>query len=258
MLAVVGDIHGSISTLKKLFYTLTDKYLIHRFIFLGDIVDRGMYSKEVVEFLMDRQGEILMTFLKGNHEDLLINAALNQGRYPDFIWHERVGLKTVASFMGIDEEEAVKKSHWEIAPYFLQFMEFINSFKEYHIEETRNHKFLFSHAGPAFCDTPPHKQYEKCNEEEVRRHYPFIWHKKTKDLKEKYFDYIIINGHEAIVNKNSSQEELHNVEPVIYKDSNNEVISINIDTGCCYGGKLTAMLIDDDGKYKFEMFPWED
>ena len=73
MLAVIGDVHGSIKTLKKLYYTMLDKYLIHRIVFLGDIVDRGLYSKEVVEFLMDRQGECLMTFLRGNHEDMLIN-----------------------------------------------------------------------------------------------------------------------------------------------------------------------------------------
>lgn len=258
MLAVVGDIHGCITTLKKLYYTCMDKYLIHRFIFLGDIIDRGYYSKEVVEFLMDRQGETLMTFLKGNHEDLLINAVENQGRYPDFAWHERVGLNTVASFMGISIEEAAKKSHWEITPYFLPFMEFFNGFKEYYIENTKKRKFLFSHAGPAFFDIPPQKQYTKCNEEEIRRHYPFLWHKNTKDFKSRYFDYIIVNGHEAVVNKFSSKKELQTVTPAIYKDINGEIISINIDTGCCYGGKLTAMIIDDEGKYTFEMFPWED
>lgn len=258
MLAVIGDVHGSIKTLKKLYYTLLDKYLIHRIVFLGDIVDRGLYSKEVVEFLMDRQGETLMTFLKGNHEDLLINAVENQGRYPDFAWHERVGLNTVASFMNISVEEASKKSHWEIAPYFLPFMEFFNSFQEYYIEETKHKKFLFSHAGPAFHNIPPDKQYEKCNEEERRRHYPFLWHKHTKDFKTKYYDYILVNGHDAVVNRYSSKEELHNAVPSIYKDADNEVISINIDTGCCYGGKLTAMIIDEDGKYKFESFPWEE
>ena len=45
MLAVVGDIHGCITTLKKLYYTCKDKYLIHRFIFLGDIIDRGDVCK---------------------------------------------------------------------------------------------------------------------------------------------------------------------------------------------------------------------
>ena len=242
MLAVIGDVHGSIKTLKKLYYTLMDKYLIHRIVFLGDIVDRGLYSKEVVEFLMDRQGECLMTFLCGNHEDMLINSIENEKRYPKFCWHERVGLNTVASFMGITIEEAAKKTQWEITPYFLPYMEFFNGFQEYYIEHTKKYKFLLSHAGPAFFDTPPHKQYEKCSKEE----------------KSKYFDYILIHGHEAIVNKNSTAEELDNVYPLIYKDSAGEVISINIDTGCCYHGKLTAIIIDENGNYTFEIIKCDD
>ena len=50
----------------------------------------------------------------------------------------------------------------------------------------------------------------------------------------------------------------HQLILLLLEVQNNEVISINIDTGCCYGGKLTAMIIDDEGKYTFEMFPWEE
>ena len=81
-----------------------------------------------------------------------------------------------------------------------------------------------------------------------------MWHTKTKNYKSKYFDYILIHGHEAIVNKNSTAEELDNV----YKDSAGEVISINIDTGCCYHGKLTAIIIDENGNYTFEIIKCDD
>ncbi len=258
MIAVIGDIHGSIKTLKKLYFTLLDNYLIHRIIFLGDIIDRGLHSKEVVEFLMDRQGECLMTFLKGNHEDLLINSVDNEGRYPNFSWHERVGCSTVASFMGISLEEASKKSQWEITPHFLPYMEFFRNFCEYYIEKTKKHTFLLSHAGPAFFDIPPDKQYEKCDNDQKARHYPYLWHKNTKNYKSKYFHYTLIHGHEALVDKNSTAYEYSHVEPKIYKDVDGHVISINIDTGCCYGGKLTAMIIDNDGNYTFEQVACDD
>lgn len=252
MLAVIGDIHGCITPLKELYYTLNDKYLIHRFIFLGDIVDRGNYSKEVTDFIIELQGKTLVTCLKGNHEDMLINLADNENRYDDFIWHERVGLNTVASFMGISTDEAVRKTHWEISPYFKPYSEFFRNFKEYHIEETKKNKFLFSHAGPAFHDLRPEDQYLKCSDEEKKRHYPFLWHTKTKSFQERYFDYILVHGHEAIVDKYSDKESLENVSPLIHKDTKGNLISVNIDTGCCYGGKLTAMIIDEDGKYIFE------
>lgn len=252
MLAVIGDVHGCITSLKELYYTITDKYLIHRIIFLGDIVDRGMYSKEVTDFIIELQGKTLVTCLKGNHEDMLINLAANEGRYNDFIWHERVGINTVASFLGISVKEAESKSHWDIVPYFKPYLEFFNSFKEYYIEEVGNKKFLFSHAGPAFHNLKPECQYDGCSEEEKRRHYPYLWHTKTKSLKEKYFDYILVHGHEAIVNRYSDIESKNNVKPVLTKDKHGDVISINIDTGCCYGGRLTALIIDEKGKFIFE------
>ena len=87
-------------------------------------------------------------------------------------------------------------------------MEFFNGFTEYYIEHTKKHKFLLSHAGPAFFDMPPDKQYDKCSEDEKIRHYPYMWHTKTKTYKSKYFDYILVHGHEAIVNKNSTTGEL--------------------------------------------------
>ena len=47
----------------------------HRFIFLGDYVDRGSDSRGVVEMLMDLKGEpIQPIMIKGNHEQMLLDA----------------------------------------------------------------------------------------------------------------------------------------------------------------------------------------
>ncbi len=78
LIYAVGDIHGS-------YYKLT-RLLKHcnshcgprnaRFVFVGDYIDRGQHSREVVELLMDLQkskrGQI--SCLRGNHEDMLISA----------------------------------------------------------------------------------------------------------------------------------------------------------------------------------------
>ncbi len=53
-------------------------------------------------------------------------------------------------------------------------------------------------------------------------------------------------------------QDLHEIKETYYKDSADEVISINIDTGCCYGGKLTAMIIDENGNYTFELIKCDD
>ena len=51
MVAVIGDIHGCFHTLKKLYALILKKYPDIPVCAVGDLVDRGKYSYEVVEFI---------------------------------------------------------------------------------------------------------------------------------------------------------------------------------------------------------------
>ena len=63
---VIGDIHGKNQLLEKLIeYHGKD----NQFIFLGDFIDRGETSREVVDYIIKLPQKIC---LMGNHEDLLI------------------------------------------------------------------------------------------------------------------------------------------------------------------------------------------
>lgn len=66
----IGDIHGTIDKLKK----LMDKIDIHQddtLVFIGDYIDRGPKSYEVVDYLIHLKKQIQkVVFLKGNHEDM--------------------------------------------------------------------------------------------------------------------------------------------------------------------------------------------
>ena len=79
----VGDIHGSFTKLTNLWRHCLDHGAgkPHRFVFLGDYVDRGKRSRDVVNFLIKAQaaapGQVVC--LMGNHEDLLIDAAKGDG-----------------------------------------------------------------------------------------------------------------------------------------------------------------------------------
>ncbi|MBN2160845.1 MAG: serine/threonine protein phosphatase [Spirochaetes bacterium] len=73
---IIGDIHGYYDRLVNLFTKLaklvTDDDTV---IFLGDYIDRGAHSYEVIDFLVYlRQSETMKTvFLKGNHEDMFMS-----------------------------------------------------------------------------------------------------------------------------------------------------------------------------------------
>lgn len=90
---VVADIHGCLDELEKLL-EITDKHIAKKdaYVFLGDYIDRGPKSKQVVDLLIDRQknhpNEHI--FLRGNHEDFLLR---DNGNW----WHNG-GRETLNSY----------------------------------------------------------------------------------------------------------------------------------------------------------------
>ena len=79
----VGDIHGRLDLLDELFACIRRDFARRQdvptlLIFLGDYVDRGPDSKGVVERLIDGTPKGFgRFFLKGNHEDMLLNFLQN-------------------------------------------------------------------------------------------------------------------------------------------------------------------------------------
>ncbi|GMT17316.1 hypothetical protein PFISCL1PPCAC_8613, partial [Pristionchus fissidentatus] len=80
---IVGDLHGQYSDLLRIFASFDEKrdgktlpgYRNHRYIFLGDYVDRGNQSVEVIMLLFMLKIKLPNKFilLRGNHETSAIN-----------------------------------------------------------------------------------------------------------------------------------------------------------------------------------------
>jgi Calcineurin-like phosphoesterase len=64
MVAVIGDIHGCFKTLIKLVEKIRDKYPSIELYCVGDLVDRGNFSYEVIEFIQAEK----IKFTPGNHD----------------------------------------------------------------------------------------------------------------------------------------------------------------------------------------------
>lgn len=98
-LILVSDVHGCFKTLTALVQKARAQAPDGQVVLLGDLVDRGPRSKEVVEWAMR---EKVLTVL-GNHDHMMVDYYLNQqkGERSDYgpgIWLANGGMTTITSF----------------------------------------------------------------------------------------------------------------------------------------------------------------
>lgn len=128
-LIAIGDVHGCASTLDALIEELAPTADDH-LVFVGDYVDRGPDSNGVIEQLFRYDEQYNCTFLRGNHEALMLNY-LDEGDFE--LWRMNGGLATLESYRVDSGMIEIPESHVDF------------------IRETRlfyDHKdFFFVHAG---------------------------------------------------------------------------------------------------------------
>jgi len=97
----VGDIHGDIDALVRVFGRLPPLEPTDTVVFVGDYVDRGPRSAQVIDFVrsVEREGPARVIALRGNHEDAWLRViALG---WPEFILPPGNGcLAAMRSFTG--------------------------------------------------------------------------------------------------------------------------------------------------------------
>ena len=131
---VVGDIHGCFDKLCALMGKIPINYAQDQLIFIGDYIDRGQSSVDVVDYLMGFKKRVPGTlFLKGNHEDMLQNYLDGSDR---FTYMLNGGQRTL--------DEYLKRSNNAKAfPIPSEHLEFFNSLHLYYQTED----YIFVHAG---------------------------------------------------------------------------------------------------------------
>lgn len=99
----IGDIHGRFDLLQQLIEKLEADRAVRwgvehcQVIFLGDYVDRGFQSKEVLDFLIDWQPDWAdVLCLRGNHEEMMLQFTRDPLDLES--WLDCGGLATLASY----------------------------------------------------------------------------------------------------------------------------------------------------------------
>lgn len=131
----VGDIHGEAEQLTALLKRLA--YLSRRFIFLGDYVDRGPQSRQVIDLLLDFEIARNVMFLCGNH-DWAFSQFVNGGSFANFA--QIGGIETIRSYTG-EVRGDVKVSLLHHLP--TRHRQFFDRLQPYAEED----EYLLSHAG---------------------------------------------------------------------------------------------------------------
>lgn len=213
----IGDIHGEIDQLKTLIQ-LINPTANDVLIFLGDYIDRGSNSKDVIDYLVNLQEICKCVFVKGNHEDFFL-AAVHPNYTPSYnylppldVWIYNGGFDTLISYeIPHDDRENI----WE--KYLPEsHKQFFNGLLNYY--ETDD--FVFVHAG--VTNDPPDQTDA----------YTLLWHLFSSSEEYKYHK-TLVHGHKP------SRDAMVKVKI----NSNNQKI-ICIDTGCGKYGCLTGYEIN--------------
>ena len=117
-LYAIGDIHGRDDLLVTLLRMITDDQNGRsaanvQMIFLGDLINRGPSSKEVVSRVRALCDHNLAKYIKGNHEEIFVSAAKGDARAARTLM-DLGGQETLTSY-GISAEEAAQGGFDDLA-----------------------------------------------------------------------------------------------------------------------------------------------
>jgi serine/threonine protein phosphatase 1 len=118
----IGDIHGCNAALTSLLKAVQPARE-DQIIFLGDYIDRGPSSREVIETLLELEKLCSPNFLRGNHEVMILDAR-NDPRKSD-LWQSYGGLETLFSYGANYKNDMVSipDAHWAFLDKTQRFFE---------------------------------------------------------------------------------------------------------------------------------------
>lgn len=283
MVFIIGDIHGMLDCLKNLIWKIENSYKdgenIDELIFLGDYIDYGSNSKEVIDYITALPYK--KTFLAGNHEDLLLqffHKDLRDRSFSESYWlRNNEGYRTIRSFTGTLEYGITpEKASEKIERKYIDFFEKLLYIYE---KEIDGQKYLFSHGHidenmlDKFSSL---EKYDKFHtyllENDLSIYSTPIWERKDcRDMSSeesfpKVRDYIIVHGHTPVsamsrtpdyvrqyqapyieVNRLVEAQELKMAEYIGEESEfgfdvkTDEIYGINIDTGISIGHGISAL-----------------
>ncbi len=226
---VIGDVHGEFDTLLALIEKLPKE---HELIFVGDLIDRGPKSKEVISYIKNNN----IACVLGNHEELMIEygdifikAFFNNEKEIHYLcsrWVRNGGKETLMSYdlAHIQDNLLCIKQNQSAIFEFIEDINWLKSLPSYiQLDSFKNNKpVVITHASAS--------SVWHLREDEKTFRETALWSRIEPKKDTPIFN---IYGHTPVEEINLNQH------------------FINVDTGCTYGlemgfGELSAYCVQTE------------
>ncbi len=215
----IGDIHGCYRTLKKLIESQVKPEKDDEIYFVGDYIDRGPGSREVLDYIIDLKWKGYKVFpIRGNHEDLMVKAFSDEKHL--LAWFQNGAEATLQSF---DIPENIINDYEGLRLIPERYIHFLSSLPYYYDLGD----FIIVHAGLNLGSSDFLSDTQA-----------MLWSREVKGLNLLKEGCCIIHGHIPM--------PIVTIKPnLMRKDTRN----LNIDAGCVYKdlpgyGILAALELD--------------
>lgn len=228
---VIGDIHGGLRALHQVLER-SQATKNDTLIFLGDYVDGWSESPKVLDFLIDLSRKQNCIFIRGNHDELLLNYLKTNDYNQE--WFKHGGQSTIDAYQKVSE----KTRHEHI--HFLE-----NQLKDYHLDDQNR---LFIHAGFTNVNGIAYEYYPRL----------FYWDRTLWETalalnpnlnsESPYFPKRLKLYHEIYLG-HTPTTRINETIPI------NKACVWNLDTGAAFYGPLTILDIDSKMYWQSEPLP---
>lgn len=118
----VGDVHGCIHALDALLEEINPSRG-DEVIFLGDLIDQGHNSREVLDRIIELHQVTRVTLIKGNHEEMMLAARDSPDERVLRSWENCGGVATLNSYRFGARLADVPDHHWAVLENAREFYE---------------------------------------------------------------------------------------------------------------------------------------
>jgi serine/threonine protein phosphatase 1 len=234
---VISDIHGCNEAFVALLKKIKFSPKVDQLILLGDYVDRGNRSKEVLEHVkrMVEVGEAIA--LRGNHDQRFLELVISNHSLDDSKFLEHGGVQTINSYCGTKytvadllDRSIMEKSKAFIRKTYKEHMIFLDSLPLFY--EDTHHIYVHAGLNPFYYNW--REQPEK----------DFIWIRDAFLKHPTIAEKTVVFGHTKTI-------DIHGSGDIWFGGD-----KIGIDGGCAYGLQLNCLeiIINEEDQVNYRSF----